>query len=221
MSPYAESAFFKSVWLLIYTHTHTTPTLTHTQTHTLKKRENLWKGTDVISAPRFLFFSVCLLDLDFSFVIFSGGSILLLFFLVKKKNYKFLGMFKLKSKGGRILLCNRLHIYWRKQTSAISKSSMGAFFSDIPPSFFSPSVVVVAPTYINQTNLFRIFLDSIVGSPICNHIPFLSLSLFLCVYPAIIIQTIFFFFHLLTKEGWVGKFTKNIRSCDIFPAPLF
>lgn len=57
-------------------------------------------GCDFRPPFSFLFFSVCLLDLDFSFVIFSGGSILLLFFLVKKKNYKFLGMFKLKSKGG-------------------------------------------------------------------------------------------------------------------------
>jgi hypothetical protein len=36
-------------------------------------------------------FSVCLLDLDFSFVIFSGGSILLLFFRVKKKKLQIFG----------------------------------------------------------------------------------------------------------------------------------
>ncbi len=59
----------------------------------------------MISAPRFLFFfSVCLLDLDLEFVIFSGGSILLLFFRVQKKNYKFLGMFKLKSKGANFVM---------------------------------------------------------------------------------------------------------------------
>jgi hypothetical protein len=75
-----------SLTVNLHTHTHTTPTLTHTQTHTLKKRENLWKGSDVISAPRFLFFFCLFVRFRFFFCnIFRGVDFIITFSCQKEE----------------------------------------------------------------------------------------------------------------------------------------